>query len=408
MQTKVSDVRSAGIVGAGTMGAGIAMSFANAGIDVRLIDASQDVLARAAATIAANYDVQVERGRLTREAADERARRVARTQSFEDLADVDVAIEAVFEDLAIKREVFAKLGALCRADAILATNTSTLDIDAIASAAPHPERAIGMHFFSPAHVMKLLEVVRGGSTSRATIDAAVALAERLGKVPVVVGNCDGFVGNRMLLGYKREAEFVVLEGATPERVYKALETFGFAMGAFAVGDLAGIDVGWRAKQERIKRGAAPPFAVTDLPDALVMAGRLGQKSGRGYYRYEPGDRKPLADPEIDVLVAAERARLGIIARNPGDEEIVERCVYALVNEGAHILHEGVAESAADIDTIWANGYGFPRARGGPMRYAQDVGLSAVLARIREFARNDPVFWRVSPALERAAEIGRFA
>jgi len=292
-------------------------------------------------------------------------------------------------------------------DALLATNTSTLDVDAIAQAAPGPDRTIGLHFFSPAHVMKLLEVVRGRDTAPATVEAAVALGKRLGKVPVVVGNCDGFVGNRMLLGYKREAEFLVLAGATPKDVDDALEAFGFAMGPFAVSDLAGVDVGWRAKQERIKRGAPPPFSVTDLPDELVAAGRLGQKSGKGYYRYEKGDRTRYPDPEVDALVAKERARLNIAQREVSDEEIVERCVYALVVEGARILDDGIADSATDIDTIWVNGYGFPRPRGGPMQYAQSVGLAHVLEDVRAFEKSDPEFWRVPAALVRAAETGSF-
>jgi 3-hydroxyacyl-CoA dehydrogenase len=333
--------------------------------------------------------------------------RIALTPNLTDLANADVAIEAVFEDLAVKRDIFERLGTICRPDALLATNTSTLDIDAIAAAAPRPERSIGMHFFSPAHVMKLLEIVRGSESSRETISATVALGTRIGKIPVVVGNCDGFVGNRMLLGYKREAEFAVLAGATPATVDAALEAFGFAMGPFAVSDLAGIDIGWRAKHERIKRGAAPPFAVTDIPDAMVAADRLGQKNGRGYYRYEPGDRTRYPDADVDTIVAAERKRAGIAPRAIGDEEIVQRCVYALVLEGARILEDGIADSARDIDTIWANGYGFPKARGGPMRYAEETGVATVLATIRSFAREDPAFWRISPTLERAAKRGSF-
>jgi 3-hydroxyacyl-CoA dehydrogenase len=397
------------VIGAGTMGTGIAMTFADAGIPVRLIDAADEALERARATIARTYAGQVDKGRI---AAEERERRIARVTFDADLAEVagaDVAIEAVFEDLALKQQVFSRLGELCRADAILATNTSTLDVDAIAAAAPHPERSLGLHFFSPAHVMRLLEVVRGEKTSPATIAAAVALAKRLGKVPVVVGNYDGFVGNRMLLGYRREAEFLALEGATPAQVDGALERFGFAMGPFAVADLAGIDVGWRAKQERLKRGKVPPFAVTDLPDALVAAGRLGQKSGKGWYRYELGERTRHEDPEVATIVERERNRLGVAMRNASDDEIVERCVYALVNEGARILEEGIASSAADIDTIWLNGYGFPKARGGPMRYADDVGVPKVLATIRRFAERDPAFWRAAPLLVRLAErVGRFS
>ena len=402
-----TNVRRAGVVGSGTMGAGIAMNFANAGINVRLVDASPEALERAGAHIAATYDAQVARGRLGPDEAEQRLARIARSERLEDLADVDVAIEAVFEDLALKRDIFARLGALCAHDALLAPNTSTLDIDASASAAPEPERSIGMHFFSPAHVMKLLEVVRGRATARATIEAAVALGERIGKIPVVVGNCDGFVGNRMLLGYKREADFAVLAGATPARVDAALEGFGFAMGPFAVSDLAGIDVGWRAKHERIKRGAAPPFAVSDLPDAMVAANRLGQKTGQGYYRYEPGDRARRPDPAVDAIVAAERARAGFAPRHLGDEEIVQRCVYALVMEGARILDDGIATFRGDIDTIWLHGYGFPRTRGGPMAYAEEIGVASVLATVRTFAVEDPAFWRVPAALERAAESGRF-
>jgi 3-hydroxyacyl-CoA dehydrogenase len=395
-------IQTAGVVGAGTMGAGIAMSFASAGIGVTLVDAAPEALERARASIESTYRSAAERGRISPEEAATRTARIARSQTLDDLANVDVAIEAVFEDLDLKREIFGKLGAICGRSAILATNTSTLDVDAIANAAPNPERGIGMHFFSPAHIMKLLEVVRGRATSPATIEAAVALGERIGKIPVVVGNCDGFVGNRMLLGYKREAEFAVLAGAAPAQVDGALEAFGFAMGPFAVSDLAGIDIGWRAKQERIKRGASPPFGVSDIPDAMVAANRLGQKNGRGYYRYEPGDRARHADPEADAIVAAERSRAGLAQRSIADEEIVQRCVYALVLEGARILDEGMASSASDIDTIWLNGYGFPKERGGPMHYAQESGLASVLATIRAFSADDPAFWRIPEGLERAA------
>jgi 3-hydroxyacyl-CoA dehydrogenase len=339
----MTEIKTAGVVGAGTMGAGIAMSFANAGIAVRLIDASAEALERAGAQIVANYASQVRRGKSTQAEADARIALIERTSAF----------------------------------------------------------------FSPAHVMKLLEVVRGKDTAAATIAATVALGERLGKVPIVVGNCDGFVGNRMLLGYKREAEFIVLAGATPARVDAALEGFGFAMGPFAVSDLAGIDIGFRAKQERIKRGAAPPFAVSDIPDAMVAADRLGQKNGRGYYRYDTGDRKRYADPAVDAILASERERARVAPREPSDDEIVERCAYALVNEGARILGEGVAESADDIDTIWTNGYGFPKARGGPMRYATEIGLARVLASIEAFAETDRAFWNPAPALVKAATRGSF-
>ncbi len=398
-------VERAAVIGAGTMGTGIAISFADAGIPVSLVDSVPPALERARATVAQTYATQVAKGRIDPVESESRKARIETSSDFTAATPADVVVEAVFEDLDLKRDVFARLGSIVRPDALLATNTSTLDVDAIAGAGTHPERAFGMHFFSPAHIMKLLEIVRGARTSQATIAAAVALAKRLGKIPVVVGNCDGFVGNRMLLRYRREAEFSVLAGATPARVDGALERFGFAMGPFAVADLAGVDVAWRAKQERIKRGAAPPFEVSALPDALVAAGRLGQKSGKGWYRYVPGERTRLPDPEVDAIVAAERRRLGIAQRPIDDPEIVERCLYALVNEGARILEEGIAAGAADIDTIWLYGYGFPKARGGPMRYADDVGPSNVLAAIRRFGETDPAFWRPAPLLMRLAESG---
>jgi 3-hydroxyacyl-CoA dehydrogenase len=387
------------------MGGGIAMTFADAGIAVSLIDSDPAALARVAATLKRVYDGRVAKGRLT---ADEAARRL---ESIElgggdaEIARADLALEAVFESLALKREIFARFSALCRPDALLASNTSTLDIDAIAAAAEHPERCLGLHFFSPAHVMRLLEIVRGAETSEATIARARQLAERLGKIGIVVGNCDGFVGNRMLLGYRREAEFLVLDGASPARVDAALQAFGFAMGPFAVADLAGIDIGWRAKRERIERGTAPPFALTDLSDRLVEAGRLGQKTGAGYYRYEPGKRTPLTDPALDDVLAAARAAAGRTTRTIGAEEIVARCVYALINEGARILGEGIAESAADVDAIWVNGYGFPAARGGPLRYADEVGPARVLATIERYADADPAFWHPAPRLIEIARAG---
>ena len=256
----------------------------------------------------------------------------------------------------------------------------------------HPERSLGMHFFSPANVMRLLEIVRGAETSAGTLATAVALAKKIGKVPVVVGNCDGFVGNRMLLKYRRQAEFLLLAGATPAQVDGALQRFGFAMGPFAVADLAGIDIGVRAKRERRERGVVFPFALTDISDELVAAGRLGQKTGAGFYRYEPGDRTPHPDPSIEPILEKERVRLGAGKRDIRDEEIVERCVYALADEGARILRDGIADSAGDIDMIWLNGYGFPAARGGPMRYVRELGAERVAATIETFAKDDPGAW----------------
>jgi 3-hydroxyacyl-CoA dehydrogenase len=381
------------------MGSGIATLFADAGMAVRLIDAAPDALERARGAIGRIYAARVAKGRLNEETREARIASISLEPDLSAAADAEVVVEAVFESLALKRDIFERLGTLCRAETLLATNTSTLDVDAISAAGAHPERALGMHFFSPANVMKLLEIVRGAKTSAATLERAVALGRRLGKIPVVVGNCDGFVGNRMLLGYKREAEFLVVEGATPAQVDAALERFGFAMGPFAVSDLAGIDVGWRAKRERIERGAAPPFALTDLTDKLVAAGRLGQKTGKGWYRYEQGSRERFADPEVDTIIAAERAERGRPLREVSDAEIVERCVYALFKEGARILDEGFASSAEDIDTIWVNGYGFPPARGGPMAYARSVGVENVRAAIDRFADSDPQFWKADAALE---------
>jgi 3-hydroxyacyl-CoA dehydrogenase len=374
------------------MGSGIAMTFANSGIAVRLYDALPEAVERARATILATYEAARARGRLSEPEVATRLQTIEFVESLDELAGSDVVVEAVFESLDLKRRIFAELGTRCRSDALLATNTSTLDVDAIADAAPFPERVLGMHFFSPANVMRLLEIVRGARTSPASIATAVELGKRLGKVPVVVGNCDGFVGNRMLLMYRRQAEFLLLAGVTPERVDAALKRFGFAMGPFAVADLAGIDVGVRAKEERRVRGVVFPFALTNVSDELVSAGRLGQKTGLGYYRYEPGDRTPHPDPALEPILARERARLHVALRKVDDSEIVERCVYALVNEGARILRDGIAASPGDIDTIWVNGYGFPAARGGPMRYAQDVGRANVVAAVTAYAQSDPGAW----------------
>jgi len=392
-------IESAAVVGAGTMGTGIAMSLVNAGIAVYLADASPAVLERGRASIEHTYASSVERGRMSQAEGAERLARITTTPDPNRMRTVDLIIEAVFEDMATKRDVFAELGASARPDAMLATNTSTLDVDEIASAAPNPQRTLGLHFFSPAHVMRLLEVVRGAATSAETVAGAVALAQRIGKVPVVVGNCDGFVGNRMLLRYRREAEFALERGATPAEVDGALQGFGFAMGPFAVADLAGIDIGWRAKQEREKRGGLP-FRVSDIPDRMVEAGRLGQKTGAGYYRYDVGSRTPRPDRAVDEILARERERLAIRTASPSSEEIVARCLAALINEGARILDDGIAARSDDIDTIWRTGYGFPAERGGPMAYADASGLDRVLAAIQRYGADDPQFWQPAPLLER--------
>ena len=396
-------VRRVGIVGAGTMGAGIATSCATAGFGVTLIDARADALAGGLARVAANLTAAAGKGRLTAaEAADARAR-VTGASALPELGAADLVIEAAFENLAVKQRIFAELGPICRPGTVLATNTSTLDVDAIASASGRASDVVGMHFFSPAHVMKLVEIVRGRASSPAAITTARATAERLGKVAVVVGNCFGFVGNRMLYAYGREKEFMLLEGATPERIDRALEAFGMAMGPNVVGDLAGLDVGCSARREWRDRPDDPRFYRAS--DLLAGLGRYGQKTGRGFYRYDGPGGARVADPEVVDLLRAEAARLGVAQRTIADEEIVARCLAALVNEGARILGEGIAASPADIDTIWCNGYGFPKARGGPMRWADARGLAGVLEDVERFGRELAArYWTPAPLLVELAQL----
>ncbi|MBC5801415.1 MAG: 3-hydroxyacyl-CoA dehydrogenase [Candidatus Eremiobacteraeota bacterium] len=395
-------MNEAGIVGAGTMGTGIALAIAGAGLSAHVVDSSPEALARGRAAIEATYRSSVERGKLSRDEADARRARIAFSGDVSAFSGVELVIEAAFEDLTVKRSVFEKLGNVVRANALLATNTSSLDIDAVTGGVPHPERALGMHFFSPANVMKLIEIVRGAHTSDDTIRASLAFAERLGKVGVVVGNCDGFVGNRMLLRYRREAELLLERGATPAQVDAALERFGFAMGPFAVSVLAGLDIAYNSKRERNARGNGVRFRQSLIPDLLVESGRLGQKTGGGYYRYEPGRRERLSAAATDELIAAERRRLGLVPATIPDEEVVERCTLALINEGARILAEGIARRPADIDAVWRYGYGFPAARGGPMAYAASLDRGELLSRLRVFEQSDPAFWNAA-VVERALE-----
>ncbi len=396
-------VRRVGIVGAGTMGAGIATSCATAGLGVTLVDARADALAGGLARVAANLDSAAGKGRLTAAATADARARVTGASALAELGAVDLVIEAAFENLAVKQRIFAELGPILRPGTVLATNTSTLDIDAIAGASGRAADVVGMHFFSPAHVMKLVEIVRGRASSPGAIATARAVAERLGKTAVVVGNCFGFVGNRMLYAYGREKEFMLLEGATPERIDRALETFGMAMGPNAVGDLAGLDVGCSARREWRDRPDDPRFYRAS--DLLAGLGRYGQKTGRGFYCYD-GPRGPrVADPEVIDLLRAEAARLGVAQRTIADEELVARCLAALVNEGARILGEGIAASPADIDTIWCNGYGFPKARGGPMRWADARGLAGVLEDVERFGRElGTRWWTPAPLLLELAQL----
>lgn len=376
-------VRSVGIVGAGTMGGGIAMSAANAGLPVVLLDVDEAGLERGLAVIRSNYAKSVGKGRLSQEDADRRLGLIETTTDYAGLGDVDLVIEAVFEDPDLKRRIFATLDEVAKPGAILATNTSYQDVDAIAAATSRPADCLGLHFFSPANVMKLLEVVRGGATAADVLVTAMRFAKTIRKVPVMAGVCYGFIGNRMFNPYMREAQKLILEGAGPDEVDAAMYDFGMAMGPIAVADLAGLDIGYKARQAlpADRRGDDSPFAVAD---ALVEQGRLGQKTGAGFYTYDPATRKGTLDAEVAELIATKRRDLGFEARSIGADEIVERCVFALANEGLAILDEGIAQRPGDIDVVYLYGYGFPAYRGGPMHYADAVGLEHVLARVREF------------------------
>jgi 3-hydroxyacyl-CoA dehydrogenase len=404
--TAARPLSQAAVIGAGTMGAGIAVALLDAGIRVGLVEADQAALNRGRARVAVIYDGQVKKGRLTAGVRDRRLSLLRPTLSYEDIGQADVVIEAVFESLAVKRAVFLALDRAMKPGAVLATNTSTLDVDAIAGFTRRPSDVVGLHFFSPANVMRLLEVVRGRETAPDVLATALALAKALRKVAVVSGVCDGFIGNRMLEGYTKQAWYLVEEGATPEEVDRAMEAFGFAMGPFRVGDLVGHDVS-RAIRER-RRAERPGYRCSTLPDKLCDAGRLGQKTGAGWYYYPEGPRRPTPSAAVEDLITSHRAEIGVAPRRIDDSEIVDRLVYALVNEGARILEEGIAARASDIDVVYLTGYGFPRARGGPMFQADQVGLDRVLGRVREFARNphgDPAAWKPAPLLERLTEAG---
>ncbi len=398
-------IERVGIVGAGTMGGGISMCFANAGIPVTLLDTAQDHLDRGLATIVKNYQRSVSRGSLAQDQADRRLGLIKTSLDYAALADADLVIEAVFEDMALKRDIFARLDAAVRPGAILATNTSTLDIDEIATVTHRPQDIVGLHFFSPANVMPLLEIVQTRSTSAEVLATALETAKRIRKTGVVAKVCYGFIGNRMMDPYGREAERCLLEGATPEQVDGALESFGMAMGILAVYDLAGIDIGYKTREAR--RHLLPKDPSFYRPTALLTErGWLGQKTGRGYYRYDgaPGKRTP--DAEVVAMLAQEASRLGVPQRRPGAAEIVERCLYAMINEGAALLEQGIALRASDIDVVYTSGYGFPRYRGGPMFYADSVGLEKIYQRILEFQRElDPQYWTPAPLLEKLALSG---
>ncbi len=406
--TPTRTIRTAAVIGAGTMGGGIAMNFANAGIPVTVVETSEEALERGLGVVRNNYAATVSKGRLDQAAMDKRMGLIKGTLDLAAVKDADVIIEAVFEEMTIKKEVFAKLDKLAKPGAILATNTSSLDINVIAQQTARPQDVIGTHFFSPANVMRLLEIVRGAKTGKDVIATTMKLGKTLAKVPVLVGVCDGFVGNRMIFQYSREAEFLLEEGALPWQVDKALQDWGLAMGPFAMSDMAGNDVGWRIRKQQ---AATRPNdrRYSHLADQICEKGRYGQKTSAGWYRYERGSRTPLPDPEIEKMIIAESKRLGIERKPISDEEIVKRAIYALVNEGAKILEEGIALRPGDIDVIYLTGYGFPAWRGGPMFYADTVGLDKVYADVKRFHETHGFFWKPAPLLEKLSREGkRFA
>ena len=399
-------IDSVGVIGAGTMGGGIAMNFLNAGIPVTILETKQEALDRGLATIRKNYEAQVKKGKLKQDKYEQRMALLKPTLSYDDLSQADLIIEAVFEEMGVKEAVFKQLDAVAKAGAILASNTSTLDVNKIASFTQRPQDVVGMHFFSPANVMKLLEVVRGEKTAKDVLATVMALAKKIKKTAVVSGVCDGFIGNRMIEQYSRQAGFLLEEGALPQQVDKAIEKFGFAMGPFRMGDLAGNDIGWAIRKRRAVERANMKYSKT--ADLLCEMGRYGQKTGAGWYDYVPGKRDAIPSAVVNQMIEKHRADQGIQARKISDEEIVQRLVFSMVNEACHILEEGIASRASDIDMVYLTGYGFPIYRGGPMHYAQSVGLYNVVAAMQRFAQNpmdDQAFWTPAPLLQKLVAEG---
>ncbi len=400
-------VQSVAVIGAGTMGGGIAMNFLNAGIAVKVLETRQEALDRGMATIRKNYEAQVKKGKLKQDRYEQRMALLSTTLDYADLKDADLVIEAVFEDMGVKQTVFKQLDAVMKPGAILASNTSTLDLNQIAGFTRRPQDVVGLHFFSPANVMKLLEVVRGEHTAHDVLATVMALAKKIKKTAVVSGVCDGFIGNRMVEQYGRQAGFLLDEGCTPAQVDQAMERFGMAMGPFRMGDLAGNDIGWAIRKRRYEE--KPDMKYSKTADLLCERGRFGQKTGAGWYDYVPGKRDALPNADVVKMVEDHRASLGITARDISDEEIVQRLVFSLVNEAAHILEEGIANKASDIDVVYIFGYGFPLYRGGPLRYADEVGLFNVVQAMQRFASNpldDAQFWQPAPLLARLAAEGK--
>lgn len=403
MSQTPSNIQRAAVIGAGTMGRGIVMCLANAGVAVQWVDNNQQMLEQALAAVADTYAHNVRQGRIDQGEADARVARITTADDYVAIRDVDLVIEAVYENLELKRKIFRELDGLLKPEAILASNTSALDIDAIAAATRRPQQVLGLHFFSPAHIMKLLEIVRGARTAPAVLDAALALGQRMGKVSVVAGNCDGFIGNRMLNTYVLEARKMLLEGAYPYQVDAALQGFGFAMGPYRMFDVVGVDLQWRARQ---LSGVGQDAPEVQVDNRLCEMGRFGQKSGNGYYHYEPGSRQAEHDPQVDALVLEVSERLGFHRRVVGPEEILERCLLALVNEGAKILQEGIAGSAHDIDLVYLNGYGFPADKGGPMAWADQQGSADIHRRLTDLETRQGDHWQPARLIGKLAAAGK--
>jgi len=403
--TELREIKKLGVIGSGTMGGGIAMNFLNAGIPVTMLDTTQESLDRGVATIRKNYENTLAKGKLSKDQYDKRMGLLKTTLSFEDLKDVDMVVEAVFEEMQVKESVFKKLDAVLKPGAILATNTSTLDVDVIASFTKRPQDVIGTHFFSPANVMKLLEVVRGEKTSKEVLATVMKLGKKIKKTAVVSGVCDGFIGNRMLEHYIRMSVQLVEQGATPQQVDQALEKWGMVMGPFRMSDLAGNDIGWAIRKRRYVE--KPSVIYSKLADAICEQGRYGQKTGKGWYRYEAGQRKAIPDPQVQTIIEEFRATHQIKAVKISEQEIIERTIYALINEGARILEEGIALRASDIDMVYLTGYGFPLFRGGPMKYADEIGLFNVAAVMEGLlAQTKDSFWMPAPLISRAIQEGK--
>jgi 3-hydroxyacyl-CoA dehydrogenase len=408
---QLRSIRKVGVIGAGTMGGGITMNFVNAGLPVVLLEAKQEALDKGVGIIRRNYENSLKKGKLTQDKLDARMALITPTLNYESFADVDLVIEAVFESMPVKEQVFRTLDSVCKPGAILASNTSYLNVDAIAQFTKRPADVLGLHFFSPANVMRLLEVVRGAQTAPDVLATCMALAKTIKKIAVVSGVCDGFIGNRMLARYGQAAGGLINAGALPQQIDGALQKFGLAMGPFRMGDLAGLDIGWATRKRKWAESKAAEAGVEMEPvvaDKLCEAGRFGQKTGAGWYRYEAGKRDPIPDALTEQLIADYRAAKGIAPRKISDEEIVQRCSYALVNEGARILEEGIAARASDIDIVYLNGYGFPLHRGGPMLYADTVGLGNVVRSLQRFAAEPgaDASWQPAPLLLKMAAEGR--